>query len=190
MASADVPGMDRRLPPTRRRRLTEADERAWASFVQFVARFPRDAEPAGPPAPVSVAAPVIVSAPPSPAANRPVRSPPLPLEIGTAPGGVDRSTWSRFRSGKLPAERNLDLHGRTVPRAHADLLAFVLLATADRLRCVEVVTGRGSGEGGGAIRREFPLWLNQSPLRGLILAATHPHAANTGAVRLLLRRTR
>jgi DNA-nicking Smr family endonuclease len=40
------------------------------------------------------------------------------------------------------------------------------------------------------LRRELPLWLNMSELRPLILAVTHPHAANDGAVRLLLRRIR
>ncbi len=36
---------------------------------------------------------------------------------------------------------------------------------------MEVVTGRGSGETGGAIRRELPLWLNQPEIRPLILGA-------------------
>ena len=40
------------------------------------------------------------------------------------------------------------------------------------------------------IRRELPLWLNLAELRPLVLAAAHPHAANTGSVRLLLRRIR
>jgi DNA-nicking Smr family endonuclease len=55
---------------------------------------------------------------------------------------------------------------------------------------VEVITGRGSGEQGGAIKREFPIWLNLPEIRPLILAASHPHAANSGSVRLLLRRMR
>jgi DNA-nicking Smr family endonuclease len=38
------------------------------------------------------------------------------------------------------------------------------------------------------LRRELPHWLNAPELRGRILAAAHPHAANTGAVHLLLRR--
>ena len=50
---------------------------------------------------------------------------------------------------------------------------------------VEVVTGQG-----GVLRRELPLWLNLPELRGLVLAAAHPHATNPGAVRLLLRRVR
>jgi DNA-nicking Smr family endonuclease len=38
------------------------------------------------------------------------------------------------------------------------------------------------------IFREFPHWLNAPELRGKVLAAAHPHRANAGAVRLLLRR--
>ena len=43
-----------------------------------------------------------------------------------------------------------------------------------------MITGRGSGETGGVIRRELPLWLNLPALRPLVLAAAHPHAANPG----------
>lgn len=113
-----------------------------------------------------------------------------PLEVGAAPGGIDRSTWSRFRTGKLAPSRALDLHGRTARRAHAELHAFLGQAVADGARCVEIITGRGSGENGGVIRREFPLWLNDPAVRPLILAASHPHPANPGSVRLLLRRVR
>jgi DNA-nicking Smr family endonuclease len=113
-----------------------------------------------------------------------------PLEVGTTPSGIDRATWSRFRTGKLLPARTLDLHGHTAARAHAELHAFIAAAMAERLRCVEVITGRGSGESGGVIRREFPLWLNGPTLRPHILAATHPHPANPGSVRLLLRRMR
>ena len=61
---------------------------------------------------------------------------------------------------------------------------------AEGVRCVEVITGRGSGKSGGVIRREFPLWLNGAGLRPHILAASHPHPANPGSVVLLLRRLR
>ena len=123
----------------------------------------------------------------------PVRAAPrslAPIEIGTSPGGVDRSTWMRFRGGKLVAQRTLDLHGRTVQRAHAELHAFLGTAMSERLRCVEIITGRGSGENGGVLRREVPLWLNGPTLRPIVLAAAHPHAANQGSIRVLLRRIR
>jgi DNA-nicking Smr family endonuclease len=81
--------------------------------------------------------------------------------------------------------RTLDLHGHTAQRAYHTLAAFLHSAQAEGLRCVEVVTGQG-----GVLRRELPLWLNQPDFRSLVLAAAHPHAANPGAVRLLLRRRR
>jgi hypothetical protein len=34
------------------------------------------------------------------------------------------------------------------------------------------------------------MWLNLPEIRPLVLAAAHPHAANPGSVRLLLRRVR
>jgi DNA-nicking Smr family endonuclease len=120
----------------------------------------------------------------------PVRPSGPALSVGDQPGGVDKATWQRFRTGKLAPTRTLDLHGRTAQRAFHALSAFLRTAQAEGVRCVEVITGRGSGEAGGVLRRELPLWLNLPELRPLILGAAHPHAANQGAVRLLLRRLR
>jgi DNA-nicking Smr family endonuclease len=113
-----------------------------------------------------------------------------PLTVGDQPGGIDKATWQRFRTGKLAAVRRLDLHGMTAQRAFHALVSFLRSAHADQVRCVEVVTGRGSGETGGVIRREFPHWLNLPEIRPLILGAAHPHALNPGSVRLFLRRVR
>jgi len=111
------------------------------------------------------------------------------MVIGDQPGGLDSATWQRFRTGKLRAERVLDLHGETAQRAFLTLVAFLRSAHADHVRCVEVVTGRGSA-GEGVIRREFRMWLNLPEIRPLVLASAHPHSANPGSVRLLLRRHR
>jgi len=171
----------------RRRGLSDHDRAVWASFAQTVAALPGVPVP---PAPVVRAEPVSVAARAAPPpAIRPVRQAPA-LVVGSSPGGVDAGTWNRFRTGKLAASRTLDLHGRTAQRAHAALDQFLFGAAGEGHRCVEVITGRGSGETGGVIRREFPLWLNQPHLRMLILAAAHPHALNPGSVRLLLRRAR
>lgn len=174
------------VPSARARRpLSEQDRAEWARYVQHVAPL------AGVAVPLAPNEPTEPPPAPMPAAPQPGRPRPLAqLQVGTAPGGVDRATWTRFRTGKLAAARTLDLHGRTVQRAYAELHAFLGQAVADRVRCVEVITGRGSGESGGVIRREFPLWLNGPALRPLVLAASHPHPANPGSVRLLLRRAR
>ena len=174
----------------RRRDLSETDRAAWASYARLVAPLPGVLAPE-PPAVRPASGP-----PPPPAMLPHIQAPhptvprAAPLVVGHSPGGVDRATWSRFRGGKLPAVRTLDLHGRTAQRAYVALERFLQSAVADGVRCVEVITGRGSGENGGVIRREFPLWMNQPHLRHLILGAAHPHALNPGSVRLLLRRSR
>ncbi len=175
------------MPAPRRLGLSEQDRATWALYVRHV--LPRagvsvpqaPAEPATP----SRSTPRAVPQAPVPAVQRLA-----PVLIGQHPPGVDKATWTRFRAGKLSASRTLDLHGRTAQRAFSTLREFLGAAHAEKLRCVEVITGRGSGETGGVIRREFPMWLNQPELRPLVLAAAHPHAANPGSVRLLLRRVR
>lgn len=115
------------------------------------------------------------------------------LVVGRAPGGLDKATWRRFAGGHMPVARRLDLHGHTAQRARDRFEQVLAAASAQGLRCLEVITGRGSGSEGGVLWRELPLWLNLPHLRPLVLAACHPQpgkagAANTGAVLLLLRR--
>ena len=158
----------------------------WAVFAQKLRPLPGRVMPQLPP-PVPAAEPRPEPAP------LPVKLPvlaarPQALQVGSAPGGLDKASWNKFRTGKLGAVRTLDLHGRTAQRAYHALHSFLLAAHADHVRCVEVITGRGSGENGGVIRRELPMWLNLPTLRPLVLAASHPHPANPGSVRLLLRR--
>ncbi len=168
------------------RGLTEADRLVWAGYALNV-RALRGALPTLPlpevPSPVSLS--------PAPARSPPAapRRPAPPVQVGAAPAGLDRATWTRFRTGKLGPARTLDLHGWTAHRAHEALHAFLRAAHAEGLRCVEVVTGRGQRED-GVLRRELPHWLNGPELRPLVLAASHPHPANPGSVRVLLRRVR
>ena len=170
----------------RPRPLTEHDQAEWASYAQRVTPMPGRSKPP-PPEPTAQPAPILQPAHPVQPHRAPTRPSPA-LGIGYQPGGLDNSSWNRFRSGKLPAVRTLDLHGRTAQRAFHALHGFLHAAHADHVRVVEVITGRGSGETGGVIRRELPLWLNLPALRPLVLAASHPHPANPGSVRLLLRR--
>jgi DNA-nicking Smr family endonuclease len=179
--------------PPRPRRLSDADRAIWADYASKLAPL-RGRTAKRPPEQAVTKPPAVASeAPPSPSIATPApksRMKTLPLAVGTQPGGIDKATWRRFQSGKLVAVRTLDLHGMTAQRAFHALLSFLRTAHAEQVRCVEVVTGRGSGETGGVIRREFPHWLNLPEIRPLILGAAHPHALNPGSVRLILRRIR
>jgi DNA-nicking Smr family endonuclease len=154
---------------------------------------PADPVPMTEPAPMAASvtlAPMSVSVA-APTLAQKVRAKPklAELTVGGAAAGLDTASWDRLRRGRMRPQRVLDLHGRTVQAAFGAFETFIAAARADGIRCVEIVTGRGAGEG-GALRRELPLWLNLPRMRGAILAATHPHRANVGAVVLLLRRIR
>jgi DNA-nicking Smr family endonuclease len=199
--------------PPRRRGLTEADQALWTTYTRQVAPLPgKPEQPATPPeaSPPTPPAkpPRRVRKPTDPASATPsapaddiaawllARGTPVKrhrnaaLAVGDQPAGLDKSTWTKFRTGRLAAVRTLDLHGMTAQRAHAALIGFLTSAHADQVRVIEVVTGRGSGENGGVIRRELPLWLNLPDIRPMILGASHPHPQNPGSVRLILRRIR
>jgi DNA-nicking Smr family endonuclease len=167
----------------KQRQLPAADLRLWAAYTQTLHllpgrhRLPYEPDPLPdkkPPAP-SLAAP--------PAAKERKQDGLLAPDL--TPTGIDKSTWKKFATGKIRAERRLDLHGHTAARAHLAVTAFIARAHADQTRCIEIITGKGE-----VLIRELPHWLNAPNLRPYILAIAHPHAANTGSVRLLLRRAR
>jgi DNA-nicking Smr family endonuclease len=184
------------MPP---RRLSEREREEWLRFAQAMGTKPL--RPAELPAAEAIALPGAAPAnelagaeagPPAflPPAKRPMsRTRITEIEVGKAAAGLDGASWNRLRRGQMRPERVLDLHGRTAQGAFSAFDHFIASARADGIRCVEIVTGRGAGEG-GVLRRELPLWLNLPHLRGTILAAVHPHRANVGAVVLLLRRIR
>jgi DNA-nicking Smr family endonuclease len=132
--------------------------------------------PAAAPANAPTAAP---NAPPpgKPSAGRPLLAP------GAAPAGLDKASWRNFAAGKMRATRRLDLHGHTAARAHHAVIQLVESSQAAGIRCIEIITGKGE-----VLARELPHWLNAPALRPLILAATPPHPANQGSLRILLRR--
>jgi DNA-nicking Smr family endonuclease len=162
----------------------------WANYATQIAplRGRPGKQPPEPSPPPPAGEPPAPSPPPRPKVAAQASKPRMmasPLSVGSQPGGIDKATWHRFQSGKLITARTLDLHGMTAQRAFHALVSFLRTAHAEQVRCVEVVTGRGSGETGGVIRREFPHWLNLPEIRPLILGAAHPHALNPGSVRLI-----
>ncbi len=179
-------------PARPRRALTELDRRLWQAWTARaqVAPMPGKALPPPPPDPAPPPAPGTAAAPPAPP-PKPTHLRPAPeLQVGAPPPGLDGKRWRELRRGRTRPERTLDLHGRRAQDAHAAVRRFLYEAQADGLRCVAIVTGKGSSIEGGVLRRELPFWLNAAEMRPLLLGAAHPHASNPGAVHLLLRRRR
>ncbi len=162
------------------RGLSAADLQLWAAYGETVPRLmpgrTRIAQQAGPPA-VPESPPVRATAAPKVPRGLAV--------VGVPPVGLDKSTWKKFSAGRMQAVRRLDLHGHTAARAHHAVISFVENAYAEQARCIEIITGKGE-----ILARELPHWLNAPSLGRMILAVAHPHAANSGSVRILLRRIR
>jgi len=86
-------------------------------------------------------------------------------------------------------EAELDLHGFGRERGRDAAIDFILGAQRRGLRCVRIVTGKG---GEGVMRRSLPVWLNEAPLRPVVLMFDHAPQGEggIGAVHILLKRIR
>ncbi len=162
--------------------LSRVDLQLWAAYSQKLKLLPGKTrlpvEPEPPPGEPQ-------RQPEAAAAKIKIRPQAKQVEIGSPPPGLDKSSWRKFRNGESRASRILDLHGMTAAAAHRATLQFIQQSHAEHFRVVEIITGKGE-----VLLRELPHWLNAPQLRPLILALAHPHAANTGSVRIMLRRVR
>ena len=142
-----------------------------------------------------------VGKPAATASTIPVAKPrPLPVRPGVpdlSPDGrqFDRDVSRALSRRKLVPEASIDLHGMTLAAAERAVTRFLERASAQDLRVVLVVTGKGLREEGGRtidgrIRGEFVGWLNRGDNRERVRAvrAAHAHHGGTGAFYLLLRR--
>jgi DNA-nicking Smr family endonuclease len=131
-----------------------------------------------------------------PPAAPPRRAEPA-LEHGRI-AGVDRRSATRLKRGQLPVEARLDLHGFTQSQAHSALDRFLDDAQARSLRCVLVITGKGTGKetgtgagggAGGVLRTQVPRWLNEPANRARVLGFDYAHKhGGLGALYVMMRR--
>lgn len=113
------------------------------------------------------------------------------MEHGSAPG-LDKRTQLRLRRGQIEIQGVMDLHGLTQVEAHRALQGFIEGAYNAGKRAVLVITGKGLTPGSGVLRDAVPRWLNEDPLRKMILAFSHaqPKDGGEGALYVLVKRKR
>ncbi len=129
------------------------------------------------------------------AAPKPLPVRPSAPELSADGRQFDRDVSRALSRRKLSPEASIDLHGMTLAVAERAVTAFLARASAQDLRVVLVVTGKGLRREGertidGRIRAEFVGWLNRGDNRDRVRAvrAAHAHHGGTGAFYLLLRR--
>ncbi len=121
------------------------------------------------------------------------------LEIGEF-RDVDANLASRFKNDNYRIEAELDLHGYTEDKAYNRVISFVKNAYLSKKRCIAIITGKGLHKNyednifasRGVLKNLVPQWLNQTELRAMILAITHPkpEKGGEGVIKILLRRQR
>ena len=95
-------------------------------------------------------------------------------------GGISKADAQRIKSGRMPVDGRIDLHGMTLHQAAQALRGFVRAAAGRGDRTLLVVTGKGRG-GMGVIRQHLPRWLGDPPLVGLVLAFSRAQPRDGGA---------
>ena len=130
--------------------------------------------------------------PPGPAARGAPAGPPGPpgpINLDNRGfGGISRADAQRVKSGRARIDDRIDLHGMALHQAVQALRGFVQTAAGRGDRTLLVVTGKGRG-GMGVIRQHLPKWLEDPPLRGLVLAfgQAQPRDGGSGAFYVRLR---
>jgi len=193
--------------PGQRSGLKDEDRALWQHVTRdakpLAKREPPPARAAGREASPAEAAPKTKQAAkparalPRPRPAAPVKRVEPALEHGRA-AGLDRRSAGRLKRGQLPVEARLDLHGYTQDQAHGELDRFLAESQTRGLRCVLVITGKGTTTGaatgaatgaGGVLRTQVPRWLNEPANRSRVLAFDYAHKhGGLGALYVMIRR--
>ena len=104
-------------------------------------------------------------------------------------GGAQKSVLKKLRTGKLPIDDVLDLHGMTIASAKAALAEFLSQAGKSNWRFIRIIHGKGNNSRNGVpvIKGKLNQWLRQRD-EVLAFCSAQPKDGGTGAVYVLLKR--
>ena len=122
---------------------------------------------------------------------RHVSSPP-PVSMKATEAQLNRRDMERLRKGQMEIEASLDLHGMRQEQAHHALKQFILTAITRQMRCVLVVTGKGSLSNPSVLRQNLPIWLQEKDMSPHVLKTTQaqPKDGGSGAFYIYLKKQR
>jgi DNA-nicking Smr family endonuclease len=106
---------------------------------------------------------------------------------------VSAARLGDLRAGRIPVDREIDLHGFRQDQALLQLREQVASARGAGARCLLVIHGRGRRSTEGAVLKQvLPEWLQADPLAQEVLAfsSAPPAQGGVGATLVWLRRTR
>jgi len=134
--------------------------------------------------------------PPIPATNTPER-----VTSTLNPGGLGKHEARAIKRGRLPIDDRIDLHGMTQDVARSELVGFIRVSAGRGLKCVLVITGKGSPlhepddahfmvRQPGVLRNAVPGWLSGPELGRFVIGfqSALPRDGGGGALYVLLRR--
>ena len=103
-------------------------------------------------------------------------------------GGAQKSVLKKLRTGKLPVDSTLDLHGLSVEEARLHLIDFLQECAQFGYRHVIIIHGKGyRSQERPVIKPMVNHWLQQAN-EVLAFCSAQPKHGGTGAVYVLLRR--
>lgn len=140
------------------------------------AAIPKAAKPAAKPV---VKTPVVSPAPLRAPRSTEFRAPRNMPPPAVAPKPFDKGEEQKLRKGPAGIDGRIDLHGMTQGEAYDALHRFIRGAVKSGRRTLLVITGKGR-VGGGVLRRQLPMWLEEGELRGLVLAFTPAKSKDGG----------
>jgi DNA-nicking Smr family endonuclease len=103
--------------------------------------------------------------------------------------GIQQRILQRLRRGQLEARAELDLHGMTSTTARQALVDFIEHCSEQRIRCVRIIHGKGSGTAAPVLKNRMNSWLRQHHTV-LAFSSAPPRHGGTGALYVLLRSAR
>ena len=92
---------------------------------------------------------------------------------------LDINRDKRVRRGRVEIDATIDLHDLTQAQARPALVKAIIRASNRNYKTVLVITGKGL-RGEGVLRRNFPEWVSQTPIRPIVATYAPAHQKHGG----------